>query len=520
MDIKKISAGKIGKYKDDFPGLYLKITLGVKETKRKWYLKYKLQRKGPNNYIQKEPCIGEWVAKDNNPSKEQYTINGARAFAEDIKNAASKGIDIFSSDTVVENPMLLREKLKEFFEHALFRMEDYEKPKLKWMTDKKRLTYFPEKKLTKDGDNRRRKGKLLKGKVANKSEPSYRDYFKSEEDPINYPAIDRATYWDYVSNYNNWIAQSNVLYKPTKNSTGIMLMNVDYHQVPLKLWQQLHNDVLAQSKSKYIANKTLQMLRVFYNWLINEKDPLITENPISLAMTQPKTGLRAHKIDGKGGFAKITNKDVKRNKDELTEEKLDKLIATIEGELIPEPTGPIDRGNNRALLFILLRLMTGCRPDVSEAIKWADIKTTKDKITIESVRSKGMEYDMNVKFAKRMVFDRIKELKSDEPGHPFIFASTDKRGNQIGLKKVEKTWNRIAKIVKIPKGWVYYNLKHTAISYLMRITSNDIAYVSEVTGVSKATILEYYYTGSHTKENDQKVEQFFENKLKLVVNNK
>ena len=54
----------------------------------------------------------------------------------------------------------------------------------------------------------------------------------------------------------------------------------------------------------------------------------------------------------------------------------------------------------------------------------------------------------------------------------------------------------------------------------MKITDNDIAYVSEVTGVSKEIILKSYYTGSHKEENDQKVEEFFNSKLKLVVNNK
>ena len=521
MNNKQIKDGKPGRIKDDYPGLYLKITLGETETKRKWYLKYKLQRPGPNRYVQKEPCLGEWVERDNDPANNKFTILGARAYAEEIKDLARKGIDIFAKDEAVANPMILRQKLKEFFEVALFRKEGFEKPKLKWMDDKKRLTYFPEKKITKSKDNRRRKGKLLTGKVANQNEPSYRDWIKSEEDPINYPAIDRATYWDYVSSYNNWIATSGVKKAGiVKGSKGTMLMNIDYDQIPVKYWQQLHADVLMRSGSKYIANKTLQMLRVFYNWLINEKDPLIEDNPITEAMVPPKTGLQGDKSKKQGGFAKITAKDVKRNKDELTEEKLDKLIETIEDELIPEPSGKTDRENNRSLLFIMLRLMTGCRPDVSQDIKWADIKKKADKIIIQSTRSKGTEYDMNIKFAKRVVFDRIKELKSDEPGHPFIFASNSTRGNMTGVKKVSKTWKRIAGIVGIPKDWVYYNLKHTAISYLMRITDNDIAYVSEVTGVSKATILEYYYTGSHTKENDLKVEKYFENKLKLVVNNK
>ena len=528
MNNKEIKKASIGTFKGFGPGVSLKIFRGVGAKsvlgpiERKWYLRYKIKL-AKYEYKEREVVVGEWVEKDSQPEDHKFTIAGIMARSEEIRSAGSNGVDLLAAELPSGSPTELRHKLKEFFETILF--EGHPKAKLKWMADN-RLTYFPERKVTKDGDNRKRRGVLVEGRPHNQAEPRYKDWEMSEDEPDKYPAISRDTYWDYVGEYNNWIHSSTVRSKPNaavKGSKGTLIKNINYNEITPKLFKSLHIEILGNDEKnprKYRANATLEMLRVFYNWLRNEEDKYITDNPVTKALSVPKTGPRPKNIDGKGTWAKITDKDIKKNKDEISEKKFNLLLKTIEDEIIESPTGKADRMRNRSLLFIQLRMMTGCRPDVGVDIKWENIKKKGHRIEIESVVSKGRTYNMNIKFAKGLIFDRIKEFNSDEPDHPFIFASEDKRGNQTGTKKVTKLWKRLREKCGIPRDWDFYNLKHTAISYLMKITDNDIAYVSEVTGVSKEIILKSYYTGSHTEENDQKVEEFFNSKLKLVVNNK
>ena len=128
------------------------------------------------------------------------------------------------------------------------------------------------------------------------------------------------------------------------------------------------------------------------------------------------------------------------------------------------------------------------------------------------------ETPLNLSIVRGTVFDRIVQLDSREPDHPFIFASEDKLGNKIGTKKVSKTWKRVASKAGIPEGWDFYLLKHTAITIMMRLTSNNAKYVSDVTGVSVPTLLEYYYQDDPEAKADRVVADYW-SKPKLVVSN-
>ena len=526
MDLKNIKADVVEVIKDETPGLSLKKfrkRLGLNKDKtikwgkleRRWYLRYKV-RTAPYIFKSKEKVLGDWTTGNNDPDNHKFTVNGARMYAEEISQAGSLGRDILAQSISASTPMPLKNKLKEFFEHILFEMEGHPGIKLKWMEDRKRLTYFPERKVLAKDDTRKRKGKLVKGKPHNQSEPKYKDWELSQSNPDKYPAVGRDTYWDYLGCYNNWISNSQVGHAPGVSKKKWLLMNLNYNEIPDNLWKSLHKEIVAAS-SKYRANDTLQMLRVFYNWCINNKDKYILINPITEAMSVPKIGPRQKKIDGEGTWAKILKRDKKKSKEALSEVEINKLLAELEGGLIPAPAGPADRMRNRSLLFMQLRLLTGCRPDVGEDLTWDMLKTKADDI---EVISKGRNYELNVSYARPLIFERMKKLKSIEPDHPFVFASKAKSGELIGTKKVDKLWKNIRDKCGIAKNWDFYNLKHTAAQFIMDITDQDIKYCSRVLGVSEDMILKNYLIGRGQSDNDKKMLSAWQSKLKLVVNNK
>ena len=528
---KQIKEAKPGRIQSDSPGLYLKVYYDKLPNgkpgplQRKWRLRYRIII-GPQRYADKHKVIGTWVEAKNDISKNQFTIAGAVARAEEIRESGKQGIDLLAREPVATVAMPLKDKMKEFFEDILFVQSGYPDVKLRFMKDKNRLTYFPEREVVrKNGkvvDTRKRKGKLVQGKKANEAEPRYKDWKLSEENPIKYPPIDRDTYWGYLSDYNNWVVSSRVVHKPTPSSTGIKLINQNYNDIPVQSWKKLHLEVLGpdrEKQRKHRANDTLAMMRVFYNWLIVREDKYIIENPITKALSLPTIGPRAQRIDGVGTWAKITKRDIKKNKEGLSTEQFNKLAELLETELILDPQGPVDRTYNRSLLFMRLRLLTGCRPDVSEDLTWNMLNTRRDKI---EVISKGKPYMLNIAYAKKQVFERMKQLNSDEPDHPYVFSSKDKRGNPIGMKKVDKLWKKLRDLADIPTNWDFYNLKHTAGSFIQEITG-DVSYGAKTLGITKQIFLERYVIPKNQKENDKLMDAFWDKKLpkpKLVVSNK
>tara|TARA_A100000172_G_scaffold79947_2_gene68216 strand:- start:291 stop:1874 length:1584 start_codon:yes stop_codon:yes gene_type:complete len=523
---KQIKEAKPGKLKTDTPGLYVNVFSSTANGKpgplqRKWRYKYRIKT-SLNQYTYRHRVIGDWVETNNDPSKNQFTIAGVVARAEEIREAGKQGIDLLAREPVATIPKPLKDKMKEFFEDILFTQNGYPDVKLKFMKDKNRLTYFPEREVTKKGDNRKRKGKLVQGKKVNEAEPRYKDWKMSQDNPDKYPPIDRDTYWGYLSDYNNWLVSSRVVHKPTASSTGIKLINQNYNDIPVQSWKRLHQEILGTDKHnprKHRANDTLAMLRVFYNWLIVKEDKYIIDNPITKALSLPTIGPRAQRVGGVGTWAKITEKDIKKNKEGLSTKQFNTLTDLLETELILDPQGPSDRQYNRSLLFMRLRLLTGCRPDVSEDLTWDMLNTRRDKI---EVISKGKPYMLNIAYAKKHVFDRMKQLKSNEPGHPYVFSSFDKRGNPIGNKKVDKLWKKLRDLAGIPSNWDFYNLKHTSANFIMEVTA-DINYLADTLGITKEVALKSYVIGKNQKENDKLMDAFWDKKLpkpKLVVSNK
>ena len=117
--------------------------------------------------------------------------------------------------------------------------------------------------------------------------------------------------------------------KAANAKQGPKLMNCPYAAIPPKFWKELHREVKSR-KSQHIANDVLQMMRVFYNWCIeHNKDPNLTENPITEALSVPAKGPRQKKLNTEGGtWFKIKAKD----KDILTNAQIDKLRDVIEDE--------------------------------------------------------------------------------------------------------------------------------------------------------------------------------------------
>ena len=145
---KQIKEAKPGRIKTDTPGLYLKVFHSKLANgkpgplQRKWRYKYRIIV-GPQQYDYRHKVIGDWVEAKNDPSKNQYTIAGVVARAEEIREAGKQGTDILAREPVATVAIPLKEKLKEFFEDILFIQAGYPDVRLRFMKDKNRLTYFP-----------------------------------------------------------------------------------------------------------------------------------------------------------------------------------------------------------------------------------------------------------------------------------------------------------------------------------------------------------------------------------------
>jgi integrase len=526
---KNISKLNRGILRDAGTGLYVRATeIAPGKVTRAFYLHWRVDGK------QRHQKIGEWVASHAKIDEDakRFTAAKAQSYAEDIKAAAAKSENLVALDAIKQsNPsdVRLKDKLREFYEEILFSQKQKANGvKLTWFDSRNKLTYMPVRSAAEARSRSWQKTKQiaasaaaaeLKEKPKGKPivpEPRYRDYKLSHENPKRYPVIDKDHYWSYVGNYNNYIATSNIMVKATNAKQGPKLMNCPYAAIPPKFWKELHKEIKSR-KSQHIANDVLEMLRVFYNWcIVHNKDPNLVDNPITEALSIPSKGPRQKKLNTEGGtWFKIKAKD----KDILTNAQLDKLRDVIEDEIIAEPKNETQRAYNRSLLFILLRLYTGVRPDVAEYLKWEHIEgknKNKDKIT---VISKGDdETPLHLGYIRERVFDRIIQLNSREPNHPYIFASEDKLKRQCGTKKVSKVWAKVAAKAGITSDWKFYLLKHTAITIMMRLTMNNAKYVSQVTGVSVKTLLEYYYQDDPEAKADDKITAFWD-KPKLVVSN-
>ena len=485
------------------PGLNM-WARGTKEGKQVYYLKYRL------NGTQKLIKIGTFSDKSDK-DRNLLTPIDAQAKAQDIIDDAKAGLDYFERKQDKDNTkgMPLRDKLKEFFEEILFTEEQRELgAKLVWMKDKNRLTYFPEK----AGKAAVRKGKLLgtarkKDGTPTKAEPSYKNWKMSKENPKRYPHIDRDHYWAYVGVFNNYIASGKRQYK-AGGERKLLLKNMPYNKITGDPWKHLHQDI-TEAKSAYIANDTLQMLRVFYNWLIEPKqhnDPKMrdVENPISDALSTPTKGPIKLKVeDPKGG--KWHKQEPPEELESLTDKQTNMLILTIERSLIAEPKKRADRMHNRSVLSILFNLVTGARPDVAEHLTWNDVaKAKKNRVVSKGRRT----FRLNITYCKEWVFDRIKKLKSNEPGHKFVFASWKMDGTETGISDISKTQKKIFKAAGIPEDINYYRLKHTAANFIYR-TTQDIDYTAECLGITKDVLLKRYIRSSNKDELAKKVEVAF-----------
>jgi integrase len=281
-----------------------------------------------------------------------------------------------------------------------------------------------------------------------------------------------------------------------------------YNKITGDPWKHLHQDI-TKAKSAYIANDTLQMLRVFYNWLIEPKqhnDPRMrdAENPISDAMSVPKLGPKRLKVeDPKGG--KWHKQEPPEDLVSLTDKQTNMLILTIERSLITDPKKRADRMHNRSVLSILFNLVTGARPDVAEHLTWNDVaKAKKNRVVSKGRRT----FRLNITYCKEWVFDRIKKLKSNEPGHKFVFASWKMDGTETGISDISKTQKKIFKAAGIPEDINYYRLKHTAANFIYR-TTQDIDYTAECLGITKDVLLKRYIRSSNKDELAKKVEVAF-----------
>ena len=486
------------------PGLNM-WARGTKEAKQVYYLKYRL------NGTQRLIKIGTFSDRSDK-DRNLLTPIDAQAKAQDIITDAKAGLDYFERKQDKDNTkgMALRDKLKEFFEEILFTEEQRELgAKLVWMKDKNRLTYFPEK----AGKAAVRKGKLLgtarkKDGTPTKAEPSYKNWKMSKENPKRYPHIDRDHYWAYVGVFNNYIASGKRQYK-AGGERKLLLKNMPYNKITGDPWKHLHQDI-TKAKSAYIANDTLQMLRVFYNWLIEPKqhnDPKMrdVENPISDALSTPTKGPIKLKVeDPKGG--KWHKQEPPEELESLTDKQTNMLILTIERSLIADPKKRADRMHNRNVLSILFNLVTGARPDVAEHLTWTDIANAKKNRVVSKGRKK---FKLNITYCNDWVFERIKKLKSKEPGHPYVFASWKADGiTQTGISDISTKQKKIFKAAGIPEDIKYYRLKHTAANFIYNATQ-DADYTAECLGISTKVLIERYLRSSNKEALAKKAEVAF-----------
>ena len=115
---------------------------------------------------------------------------------------------------------------------------------------------------------------------------------------------------------------------------------------------------------------------------------------------------------------------------------------------------------------------------------------------------------MNITYCKEWVFDRIKKLKSNEPGHKFVFASWKMDGTETGISDISKTQKKIFKAAGIPEDINYYRLKHTAANFIYNATQ-DADYTAECLGISTKELIERYLRSSNKEALAKKAEVAF-----------
>ena len=478
--------------------------------KQAYYLKYRLDG------VQQLRKIGIFAPKvvPGNKTKDLLTPAEAMALAENIVSEAKADNDYFAKEQVLDTTAgkALRERLKDFFEAALFDEAQMQAgAKLKWMSDKARLTYFPENigksKQVRTGANVPRKDRKKDGS-SQRPEPSYNNWRLSKENPEKFPVIDKPNYWNYVGCYNNFIAKSKIKIKLPGYQKAVLLREIPYNKIPIKNWVTLHKNITTHSVDR--AEETLQMLRVFYNWLIEPKqgnDPKMrnAENPITEALSVPKVGLKQKKENKYGG--KWHGSKPPENVETLSDKEINRLILAINSLCNPNPKTRDERRNNRNILSIFFRLLTGARPDVMQVLKWSDINSSrKEKILV----SKGQKsFPLNIKFCKKLVFDRIEELKSREPNHPYIFASWKADGTPSGVADIRKNWAKVFKAAGLPEEFDYYNIKHTAANFMNK-TTGDVEYIADSLGITKQVLIERYLRSGNKAEVQEKLEVAYE----------
>ena len=116
---KQIKEAKPGKLKTDTPGLYVNVFSSTANGKpgplqRKWRYKYRIKT-SLNQYTYRHRVIGDWVETNNDPSKNQFTIAGVVARAEEIREAGKQGIDLLAREPVATIPKPLKDKIRALF---------------------------------------------------------------------------------------------------------------------------------------------------------------------------------------------------------------------------------------------------------------------------------------------------------------------------------------------------------------------------------------------------------------------
>ena len=504
-EIKKVKSGFPVIIKDDVTdgvqGLWLRITWDKGKINRTYYLRFRIKGGNPPRTT---GILGYWNEAETKEDEDLYTIEGAREYARKVKKAGRFGQNLLATrmSTSSTSPKELKHKLKEFFEDILFNdAQRAQGVKLKLMSDKDRLTYLPER-VSNIGR------KFGRSKLVGVAEPAYFDWKLQAKQPKKYPVVDRSIYWDYVSCYNNWIVSSEVKAKVPGHKKARLLKNINHNQIPQKAFKLLHKEILKKG-SGYRANDVLEMLRVFYNWCINNKDKYIQLNPVTEALSTKKFGPRNKKLEG-GTWAKTKRK----KKTALTDDEIDAVLMSTGDLMYPNPTSFTQRHWNRSMYFIRFRFFTGARPDVGKYLTWEMLDKDVDEI---EVVSKGGNYDLKIRAAKKLVFNPMKATGNKEPDHRFVFSGYSKSGAQTGSFKSGKPWRRVCKEVGIKRKVDFYDIKHTAFTTISGI--EDYLYAAKVCGIDPKTAAEFYYLPQEEKV-QQKIEQHFSKRLKLVASNK
>lgn len=168
-------------------------------------------------------------------------------------------------------------------------------------------------------------------------------------------------------------------------------------------------------------------------------------------------------------------KQAKREKVALSREQFDRLVRTVEADLVLQGDR-LKAGEVRWMLDLLhIGVATGLRRSELCAMRWSWVSLELKELTVRRsdgfVPKSGHERTIPLRGKALEVFGRLHDERTDEDDSAFVLRSTrGRKGDAEGLNPeyVSSRFLHYRKKARLPKGATLHSLRHTFCTWLIR----------------------------------------------------